>query len=125
MDTFLQHSAIISRNFLDTNNIYVLPWPANSPELSPIGHVWDSIWRIVSNAQDINTVECRRSSPDCAGSLASAYTGIYQDINSFNAESMYIMCSGSRRSCTLGINCMYMYYVDIYSAILYFHLLLF
>ncbi len=35
------HVARICNQFLAQNNINVLPWPALSPDLSPIEHLWD------------------------------------------------------------------------------------
>ena len=38
-DNARPHSATITRQFLVTNNVNVLDWPANSPDLNPI--VWE------------------------------------------------------------------------------------
>ena len=50
--TFMQdnacpHLAAISRRFLVTNNVNVLDWPANSPDLMPIERVRDDLGRHV------------------------------------------------------------------------------
>ena len=37
------HVARICNQFLARNNINVLPWPALSPDLSPIEHLWDEL----------------------------------------------------------------------------------
>ncbi len=49
----LQHDNIwprvtrICTQFLEAENIQVLAWPAYSPDMSPIEHVWDALdWRI-------------------------------------------------------------------------------
>ncbi len=39
------HSARATMNFLEDAAVVVLPWPARSPDLSPIEHVWDFIGR--------------------------------------------------------------------------------
>ena len=35
------HVARVCHDFLNQNHIRVLPWPALSPDLSPIEHLWD------------------------------------------------------------------------------------
>uniref|UniRef100_A0AAZ3SRB2 Tc1-like transposase DDE domain-containing protein n=1 Tax=Oncorhynchus tshawytscha TaxID=74940 RepID=A0AAZ3SRB2_ONCTS len=37
------HVAMICTQFLEAENIPVFPWPAYSPDLSPIEHVWDAL----------------------------------------------------------------------------------
>ena len=39
----LPHSAAITRQFSATNNVNVLDWPVNSPDLNPIDQVWDEL----------------------------------------------------------------------------------
>ena len=39
--------ARICRQFLNRNNVDVLPWPAVSPDMNPIGHIWDYLGRKV------------------------------------------------------------------------------
>lgn len=44
-DNARPHIAAHSLDFLGTNHINLLPWPARSPDLSPIEHLWDAIGR--------------------------------------------------------------------------------
>ncbi len=46
-DNARPHVVRICTQFLDAENIPVLAWPAYSPDMSPIEHVWDALdWRI-------------------------------------------------------------------------------
>ncbi len=46
-DNARPHVARIYTQFLEAENIPVLAWPAYSPDMSPIEHVWDALdWRI-------------------------------------------------------------------------------
>ena len=46
------HMARICQCFLNQNHIRVLPWPALSPDLSPIAHLWDELGRRVLHRQN-------------------------------------------------------------------------
>ena len=39
-DNARPHVAWICRQFLNRNNVNVLPWPAVSPDMNPIEHIW-------------------------------------------------------------------------------------
>ena len=46
-DNARPHVARICRQFLNRNNVNVLPWPAVSPDMNPIEHIWDYLRRKV------------------------------------------------------------------------------
>ena len=46
-DYAMPHVASICRQFLNRNNVNVLPWPAMSPDMNPIEHIWDYLGRKV------------------------------------------------------------------------------
>ena len=46
-DNARPYVARICRQFLNTNNVNVLPWPASSPDMNPIEHIWDYLGRKV------------------------------------------------------------------------------
>ena len=46
-DNARPHTARITTDYLQHQNIATLPWPAFSPDLSPIEHLWDQLGRAV------------------------------------------------------------------------------
>ena len=50
------HTAEITRQFLATNSVIVMDWPANTPNLNPIEQVWDKLGRRVRRNHAIHTV---------------------------------------------------------------------
>ena len=46
-DNARAHVARICRQFLKRNNVNVLPWPAVSPDMNLIEHIWDYLGRKV------------------------------------------------------------------------------
>ncbi len=53
------HTARISTTLLEQNNIETLPWPALSPDLSPIEHLWDTLDRRVRRRQPVTLNQLR------------------------------------------------------------------
>ncbi len=63
-DNARPHIARICTQFLEAENIAVLAWPAYSPDMSPIEHVWDALDRrirqrvpVPANIQQLRTIE--------------------------------------------------------------------
>ena len=44
-DNARPHTARLTQDFLNRSNIVVLPWPACSPDMNPIEHLWDHLDR--------------------------------------------------------------------------------
>ncbi|GFS69905.1 transposable element Tcb2 transposase [Trichonephila clavipes] len=42
------HRAVLIDDFLETENIQRMSWPANSPDLNPIEDVWDMLGRQIA-----------------------------------------------------------------------------
>lgn len=65
----------VARHTLNSlNGIDILPWPAASPDLSPIEHVWAAIGRVVHRAPQPHTVEELRAAVDSAWQAISQET---------------------------------------------------
>ena len=55
-DNAKPHVARICRQFLNKNNVNVLPWPAVSQEMNPIEHVWDYLGRKVRAGGNVHNL---------------------------------------------------------------------
>ncbi|GFS57008.1 DDE_3 domain-containing protein [Trichonephila clavipes] len=57
-DNVRPHRALLVDEFLKIEDIRRMDWPARSPDLNPIKHVWDSLGRAIatpSNKQEMKT----------------------------------------------------------------------
>ena len=62
-DNARPHVARVMLNFLTHNNVQTLPWPAVSPDLSPIEHLWDEMERRLRRLpnQPVTLLELKRA----------------------------------------------------------------
>ena len=51
------HRSKVLKNFLDSNNIDLLEWPGNSPNLNPIENLWSNMKIKVSEKQPLSGAE--------------------------------------------------------------------
>jgi transposase len=47
------HTTGIVRQYLNEVGIVTLPWPARSPDMNPIEHVWDELGRRIRHRENI------------------------------------------------------------------------
>lgn len=60
-DNARPHTALITTQFLAQNNVDVMPWPAVSPDLSPIENIWDELGRTARANHQIHNVNDLRN----------------------------------------------------------------
>ena len=86
------HIARLSIQFLAQNNIDVLPWPALSPDLSPIEQFWDEMDRRVRR---------RQPQPQSTQQLRNA---LLQEWNSIPQGFIQLLIGSMRRRCQAVVN---------------------
>uniref|UniRef100_A0AAZ3P6U6 Tc1-like transposase DDE domain-containing protein n=1 Tax=Oncorhynchus tshawytscha TaxID=74940 RepID=A0AAZ3P6U6_ONCTS len=89
-DNATSHTALSVCDFLQDRNVSVLPWPAKSPDLNPIVHVWDLLDRRV-----------RARAPRFVRELASALVEGWCNISQ---QELANLVQSMRRRCTAVLN---------------------
>lgn len=70
-DNARPHVARVCRQFLDEEGIDAVDWPARSPDLNPIEHVWDIMYRRIRQ---------RAAAPQTVQELTNALIQVWQEI---------------------------------------------
>jgi hypothetical protein len=86
-DNATSYTARSVRAFLQERNVSVLPWPATSPDLNPIEHIWDLLDRRV-RAWAIPPKNVR----ELAGALVGKWGNISQQERANLVQSMRRKC---------------------------------
>ena len=73
-DNARPHTALVTRNFLQQQNVNTLPCPACSPDMNPIEHVWDLIGRRARQNHVINNIR------DLTAALTHEWNAIPADV---------------------------------------------
>ena len=62
-DNARPHTSLVTANFLAQNRVNVLPWPALSPDMNPIKHIWDEFGQRARTNHQINNVQDLTQAP--------------------------------------------------------------
>lgn len=91
-DNARPHSARVSQDFLQANGVTVMNWPALSPDMAPIEHLWDEIGRRIKR---------RPQQPRTVTELQNALEAEW-----YNIPQVFInrLITSMRRRCTAVIN---------------------
>ena len=81
-DNARPHVAAFTRAFLAQQNVPVLPWPACSPDMNPIEHIWDLLGKNVRKNHQLNTLQ------DLENALQFEWNRIPHDVVRRYARSM-------------------------------------
>ena len=91
-DNARPHIARVCQDFLQQNNVNVLPWPACSPDLAPIEHLWDVLDR---------RIRTRNPPPQTLQELFQALQNEWQNIPQ---RTIQRLVSSMRKRCIAVIN---------------------
>ena len=86
-DNARPHTARLVTDYLNQEGIEVMDWPARSPDLNPIEHVWDYIYRRISQRQNRPI-----TLPDLTQELILEWNGLPQELIATLIRSMPSRC---------------------------------
>ena len=80
-----KHSSKLVSNWLKENNVKILQWPAQSPDLNPIEHLWEAVERQIR-------LETFQKTSDLMKGISCAWNELSVDVLSNLVESMPLRC---------------------------------
>ncbi len=89
-DNARPHIARITQQYLQQNNVDVLPWPASSPDKNPIEHLWDRLGRKI----------CARR----LGDVQQLRAAIQQEWDAVGIRAIRTLVTSMRLRCTALVN---------------------
>ncbi|GFT21740.1 DDE_3 domain-containing protein [Trichonephila clavipes] len=78
-DNARPHTAGVAQDFL--RHFQTFPWPARSPDLSPVEHVWDHLKRQMSSCHSVHDLEI-----GCSRLVGPSASGQHKVPNQLNAR---------------------------------------
>lgn len=91
-DNARPHVARANMEYLAASEVEVLPWPAFSPDLSPIEHVWDVLGRAV------------RQRPNPPSTIAELRIALVEEWHRIPRNQIQRLITSMRRRCTAVVN---------------------
>ena len=93
-DNALPHTARLTIQFFQQNNIQVLPWPSRSPDLAPYEHIWDYLGRQDREHHDVS-------------SLDRMWTALYQKWHAMPQQTIRNVIASMRYQCVACVCAIY------------------
>jgi hypothetical protein len=75
-----KHTSKLVKEWFVNNGVNVLPWPANSPDMNPIEHVWNKLE---------TQVQCRTPCPTTKDQLWNALQEEWENLTSEYLKTLY------------------------------------
>uniref|UniRef100_A0A915CW68 Tc1-like transposase DDE domain-containing protein n=1 Tax=Ditylenchus dipsaci TaxID=166011 RepID=A0A915CW68_9BILA len=98
-----KHASKLVKKFLSDNNVDVLKWPAQSPDLNPIEHLWKELDRRIRN-------RTRKKTGELFNALSKEWSKIFLDVVMKLLDSVPRRCEAviAAKGTQLSIECVSM-----------------
>ena len=96
-DNARPHRAMVVNRYLERETIVRMNWPSRSPDLNPIEHAWDLLYRAISSQ-----IRLPNTRNELIQALNEDWQGILQNatqtLDKKHAQTLSCSCSGPWRS---------------------------